>query len=137
MITFNSNNVRFNLSVDGVTKSRIPEFGLDSCGSIQGPISDCSNLYFRWNGEEHFGNILGIFWEYFGNILGIFWEHFGNILETFWTYFGNILGIFREHFGNILGIFWEHFGNILGTFWEHFGNILGMFWMTHQAAVYH
>ena len=62
MITFNSSAVCINLGVDGVIKSGIQEFGLDSSGSVHGPISDCSNLQFRWNVREHFGNILGTFW---------------------------------------------------------------------------
>jgi hypothetical protein len=44
MITFNSNNIGFSLRLEGVTKGRIPEFGLDSSVSIQGPISDRSKL---------------------------------------------------------------------------------------------
>jgi len=43
MITFNSSAVCINLGVDGVIKSGTQEFGLDSSGSVHGPISDCSN----------------------------------------------------------------------------------------------
>ena len=69
---------------------------------------------------NHFGNILGSFWDQFGVTLGSFWDHFGVTLISFWGHFGVTLGSFWDHVGIMLGSCWDHFGITLASLWGHF-----------------